>query len=151
MFKTYEPMIGGKHLDIRNNEVICVGTVESVRYLEHILNQNAECTILHDASKGKHLLLGDYTKRVAFSRKMKVDIKGESLCVRLWYDRRVNIAKVCASPSNLTKLRKLVPGFGHSLWQVAKSIDEVKHDESVQVHTGFVPSVAGMATGKARA
>jgi len=104
---------------IRHGEVICEGTVESVKNLERLLSKHGD--VLHDGSKGRNILTGDYTPRSAFSRVYEMRVNGDVLRLTLWYDKRDGTARVRALPVHMTKLRKFIPEFGQRLWEVAKS------------------------------
>lgn len=108
-------------MKIRHGEITCEGTIESVRALEQLINKSGLGTVLHDASKGRNVITGDYTSRSAFSRVYKFQINGEVVKLRLWYDKRINTACVKAAPRHMTKIKRFIPGIGLALWKIAKS------------------------------
>ena len=137
-------------MKIRHGEVICEGTLDAVRHLDSLLNEASNSKVLHDGSKGKHLMIGDYTTRSAFSRTYGVQFRNAYVKLRLWYDRRNGTARVSASPRHMTMLRASLPGFGQRLWEVAKSGETIRSEgEKVdKVYKSPMGSVARMATSE---
>lgn len=107
---------------LRHGEVICIGTIEAMHNLERTLKGNR---VVHDGSKGKHDLLGDYTPRSAFSRVYEVPVNNYRVRITFWYDRRDGTARVRALPNDMSLLKNNIPDFGNRLWVVAKSGENV--------------------------
>lgn len=112
-------------MKIRHGEVICKGNIDTVKELEQLIIKSGLGTILHDASKGRHMMMGDYTDRSAFSKVYEIRLNGERLKLRLWYDKRDNTACVKAVPWHMAKLKRYIPGMGQALWKIAKSEGEL--------------------------
>lgn len=105
----------------RHGEVICEGAIEPVRALEQLIIKSGLGTVLHDASKGRHMMTGDYTARSAFSKVYEIRLNGEHLKLRFWFDKRDNTACVKAIPWHMAKLKRGIPGLGKALWVIVKS------------------------------
>lgn len=139
---------------MRHGEAICDGTINTVRRLEQLINSNNGVMTLHDGSKGRHQMTGDYTPRSAFSRVYEIKVNGYYLRLRLWYDKRNGTARVSALPVHMTRLRQFLPGFGLCLWEVAKSGENKNNggnanEKASSIHKSIVGGLGRIAEGKA--